>query len=104
MSGSVKLSARIDVDLSSRVGTRDTLLSRRLGSETVLLDLESGRYYGLEETGTSIWSRLVEGESLRQVHAELLAELDVDSERLERDLVSFVRDLIERRLVVLHAA
>ena len=104
MPESAKLSGKGDVDLSSGIRTRETLLSRRLGSETVLLDLESGRYYGLDETGTSIWNRLVEGQCLRQVHSELLAELDVQSERLERDLVTFVRNLVERRLVVLHVA
>ena len=82
---------------------RPDLLHRELGGETVLLDLDQGTYYGLDEVGTSIW-RALQTESgdprpLEEVHAELLEEYEVGAEELWTDLLALVDELAQRNLV-----
>lgn len=77
-----------------------SVLFRDLGGEAVLLDLESGCYYGLDEIGTRIWSLLESHSDLDRLEEELCGEYDVGRENLRADLRTFVRTLTERGLLV----
>jgi coenzyme PQQ synthesis protein D (PqqD) len=72
---------------------------RDLGGESVLLDLESGVYYGLDAVGTRVWMLLMEGLPLAAVCARIEEEYDVDRARLEDDVRRLVGELCDRRLV-----
>jgi hypothetical protein len=72
---------------------------RELDGEAVILDLESGRYFGLDAVGTRIWQLIAEQGSLRAVHAALLTEFDVSSSALESDLFAFAGELVSRGLI-----
>jgi hypothetical protein len=76
-----------------------TVLFRDLGGEAVLLELDSGCYYGLDEVGTRIWSLLEQHGDLGEVEKQLLAEYDVSHDQLAADLRSFVQELEGRGLL-----
>jgi hypothetical protein len=84
-----------------RISTSPDVVFRDLGGEMVLLDLESGRYFGLDEVGTRFWSLLSEGTGLDEAGRRLLAEYAVDRATLQRDLVALIEDLEENGLVEL---
>lgn len=77
---------------------------RELGGEGVLLDLASGIYFGLDETGARLWQLLQAHGSLRRVFDEMLAEYDVAPEQLQADLLAFVGDLTRRNLVTVSSS
>jgi hypothetical protein len=86
--------------------TLDTLITvppgvlfRDLDGEAVLLELESGRYYGLNETGTRMWLLLQEHGSVETAFHTLLDEYDVAEERLRKELLGFVGTLTSQRLL-----
>jgi hypothetical protein len=60
------------------------------GEESVLLNQQTGRYYGLDETGTRMWQVLARHRHVEGAYRELLAEYDVEAERLRRDLLSLI--------------
>jgi len=70
---------------STVVATADQV-SCDLGTESAILHVTSGRYYGLDAVGTRVWALVQQPISVAQLHATLLAEYDVAPERLERDL------------------
>lgn len=74
-----------------------------LGGEAVLLELETGRYYGLDEVGTRMWSLLAEHGSLGDTERILLDEFEVESDRLRADLDRFV-DLLESERLIARAS
>jgi hypothetical protein len=76
------------------------VLFRELEGESVLLDLESGVYFGLNGVGTRIWGLLGEQGSLRSVYERLLDEYDVAPSRLEWDLLGLATDLCDRGLTI----
>jgi hypothetical protein len=53
--------------LRDTVRINDDVVFRELEGEAVLLNLETGVYFGLNEVGTRIWSLLQERVSLKQV-------------------------------------
>jgi coenzyme PQQ synthesis protein D (PqqD) len=76
------------------------VLFRDLSGEGVLLNLRSGRYYGLDAVGTRVWQMLAEGRTLASAVAQLLREYDVSREKLETDIACFVEALEIHGLVV----
>ena len=72
---------------------------RRLGDETILLQLDSGTYFGLDEVGSRAWELLQSLERLGEVQEALLAEYEVSAEDLWRDLEILVGRLLDHGLV-----
>lgn len=86
---------------SQRVSVPDDVLVRELDGESVLLNLESETYYGLDELGTRVWAHLTRAASIEAAYQALLAEYDVDGQRLRRDLEDLVSELVAHGLLEL---
>jgi hypothetical protein len=87
--------------LTTQVTVPERVLFRDLAGEAVLLDLQSGLYYGLNETGTRMWSLLVQHGQIEPALHALLAEYDAPEDRLKRELLGFVEELTSRSLLSL---
>jgi hypothetical protein len=83
----------------TRLAIPETVLFRDLEGEAVLLATESGRYFGLNEVGTRMWSLLQLHGEAEAVCRALLAEYDVPEERLREDVTRFVDNLVIRGLI-----
>lgn len=81
-----------------RVLFKDSVLFRQLGEEAVLLDLDSQRYFGLDQVASRLWELLAEDDRLPRARATILEEFDTDAETLDRDLEAFLGQLVERGL------
>ena len=88
--------------LATRVTVPDQVLFRDLAGEAVLLDLESGRYFGLNATGTRLWSLLVQHRQVEPALSSFLEEYDAPREQLQAEFFEFVDILASRRLLELH--
>ena len=75
------------------------VLFQEVSGETVLLDLGSEAYFGLDEVGTRIWSLLNEGRNSAEMVEVLLGEYDVERDVLERDVLELLASLLEAGLV-----
>jgi hypothetical protein len=73
-----------------RVAIPETVLFRDLDGEAVLLATDSGKYFGLNEVGTRMWSLLRLHGDVEAVCQTLLAEYNVPEERLREDVARFV--------------
>lgn len=74
--------------------------ARRVGEETVILDLDSGNYFSLDDIGTRIWELLAEGNALGQICSAVLEEYEVDRPQLEQDIADLTQNLLDQGLVV----
>jgi len=79
-------------------------MSQEVSGETVLLDLQSESYFGLDEVGTRIWQLLQEKDDLQSVFDTMLQEYDVEPEQLKADLDELLAKLSESGLVSLEPA
>jgi Coenzyme PQQ synthesis protein D (PqqD) len=76
------------------------VMARQVGGETVILDLASGTYFGLDEVGARFWALAGQGLAMSQIAVELLSEYAVDADSLQVDLDRLAHELLERRLLV----
>lgn len=74
-----------------------------LEGETVLLDLNSGRYYTLNRVGTAIWERCTGTDSLQDIHEALCKRFEASSERIADDLLALVTHLGHEGLLTLRS-
>jgi len=75
------------------------VLAEVIDGETVLLHLDSGRYFGLNRTGTRIWQLLTERMDESAASAIIATEFAVDEQTARRDISSLVKELTERGLL-----
>jgi len=64
------------------------VVSRRVGDEIVLVNLESDQMYSLNPTGARAWELLAAESSRQEIRAELLREFDVGEKELDEELYS----------------
>lgn len=69
------------------------------GGESVLVDLDTKRYYQLNETATLIWRALADGKSKEDVVGNLTSVYDVTAEDAEKSVDQVVQHLKAHRLV-----
>lgn len=87
------------MNLHRKITISSEVLSQEVTGETVLLDLNSESYFGLDEVGTRIWQLLREGKDLEQVSETMLAEYEVDIDQLQADLDELIEKLSEAGLI-----
>ena len=75
------------------------VLAQELAGETVLLDLNSENYFGLDAVGTRIWQLLNEGQDEPGMIDILLDEYEVEREVLETDVAELLDRLNEAGLI-----
>jgi hypothetical protein len=74
-------------------------LISEVGGESVLLNLKNERYFGLDDVGTRMWKALMAVDSIQAAYEMLLAEYDVEADRLRQDLDELIGKLMEQGLV-----
>ncbi len=85
--------------LSARASVPQDILVNVIEGQAVLLDLKSERYFGLDEVGTEMWKALTTSESLQSAYERLLAEYQVEPERLRADFEELLGKLVESGLL-----
>lgn len=87
------------MNLSGKVTIPSHVMARQVGDETVILDLASGTYFGLNPVGARIWQLVSEGKTIGRVLESVLAEFEVTAAEAERDLDNLLSELRSRELI-----
>ena len=75
---------------------------RVVEEDGVLLNLDTGYYYTLNEVGRFLWESLDGKKKLSAVHKEILDQYDVDPETVKSDILELIDDLLKEGLVEIH--
>lgn len=86
-----------------RVQVRQGVVFRKVGGQHVLLDLQSGDFYSLNETGTEMWDLLNQGLSSEEVVQRMVEMYAVADEAASADLRELVGELERKGLVRVQA-
>lgn len=90
---------RVPISLETAFTVPDDVVFRDLSGEAVLLNLDSGIYFGLNSVGTRAWQLMVEHGRLDRVFERLLGEYDVPADTLRDDLLDLFEQLATHGLV-----
>lgn len=84
--------------LDTVVAVSDDAVFRELEGESVVLNLETGMYYGLDEVGTRAWRAIEPKGALRQALDRVLQDFDAARTTAEADLLELAAALIDKGL------
>nr|HID59202.1 PqqD family protein [Desulfobacterales bacterium] len=87
------------VSLESNVRPKKDVVFQELDGEAVILNTQTGIYYGLDSVGTRMWNLLAEHGKVETAYVMLLKEYDVTEERLRKDLLGLIQKLESKGLV-----
>jgi hypothetical protein len=90
--------------LNDRPVVPDVVISRELDGETVLLNLKTGIYFGLDAVGSDMWRAIKVAGALSEAVDTLRAQYDVDAEALRDDLLGLANDMLAKGLLELPAS
>ena len=86
--------------LEWRVRVPENVVYRDFPEETVILNLDTGMYHGLNLIAARMLDVLQQRATVDLAVADLTGEFDQPRERIERDVVGLCRALSERGLIV----
>jgi hypothetical protein len=87
------------ITLETTLCRLEEMLAADLDEETVMVDIDKGKYYGLNGCGTRIWALLSKPITVRNLCHKLTDEFAVSTTQCEQDLIDFLRALLARNMV-----
>jgi hypothetical protein len=85
--------------LASKAMVPQHVVYRSFPSETVVLNLETGKYHGLNATAGQMLEALEQAACVRDAAAALAGSYEQDQNVIERDLCELCQSLLERGLI-----
>ena len=79
----------------------DTVFAQQVDGEIVLLDMNTENYFGLDSVASDIWKLFQDGKTVGETRDALLEMYDVDPERLDNDMETFIKTLLDNKLATL---
>mgnify|MGYP006307215097 CR=1 FL=1 len=78
---------------------RENHVKSSVEGEVVLLDIEAGVYYGLNEVGAEVWDLIQEPQTVEEIVDALLDKYTVERERCMADVIELLEELNHHGLV-----
>src|SRR5262245_2901644 len=92
------------ISFSERAVVPSNVLIRFLDQESVLLNLETERYFGLDAVGTRMWQVVTEASTVEAALSRLVVEYDAPTETLRTDLAKLLQHLLDNGLIAMRPA
>ena len=91
--------SRSPLTASSEVVASKNQVATQLGAEVVILGVDAGRYFGLNEVGARVWDLVQTPIRVSALCDALLSEFEVDRQELEKDVLELLTDMQDKGLV-----
>jgi len=86
--------------------TGNTLITRSseivhtdMDGEVVMMSIEQGEYYGIDQIGSHIWNMLEEESSIEALCSRLCQRYDVDAKQCQQDVIRFLEKMLEHKII-----
>lgn len=89
----------IKIDQSITIRRNDDLISNEIDGEIVMMSIEKGNYYGMNNIGSRIWSLIEQPVRVSDIISSLTLEYDVSYETCAKEVLSFLRSLQNENII-----
>lgn len=87
------------VSLDDFVRKGERQIETDVGDETLLMMVESGRYFSMDGVAREIWAGIGEATSVRAIIEKQIENFEVDPLRAEAEILALLNDLLEHGLI-----
>jgi hypothetical protein len=75
------------------------IIQSKIGEEVVMLDMESGFYFGLNSVASVIWAMMKDGITFEDLCNQLMEQFDVEKSLCETDTQELIDQLLEKKII-----
>ncbi len=75
------------------------IIQSKIREEVVMMDIDSGFYFGMNGVGSVIWQHLSNAITLDDLVCKLMEEFKVDKQTCETDTIEFLDKLLEKNII-----
>lgn len=93
------MNSMAQMNLDDVVARNPDIVSTEMESETVMMSIERGAYFGLNAVGGLIWGMLEEPRTVASLCTALYAQFEVDEAECQAAVLRFIADMQHRGLV-----
>ena len=76
-----------------------TIVQSKIGEEVVMLDMESGFYFGLNSVASVIWGLLAEEIGFEKLIDQLMAQFNVERSVCEADTQELLEQMLDKNII-----
>jgi hypothetical protein len=84
---------------STIISRSPSVLTAEVGGEVVMMSIEQGHYFGLDDIGSDIWKRLDPPCAFADLVDRLAADYDADRASIAADVRALLESMAERDVV-----
>ncbi|MCD6064901.1 MAG: Coenzyme synthesis protein (PqqD) [Flavipsychrobacter sp.] len=76
------------------------MLANDIGAETVMMNPEAGRYFGMNKTGSYIWKQLVTSMTFADLCAQLSANFNIPEQQCKDETRPFIAEMAKETILL----
>jgi hypothetical protein len=89
------------INLQTKVQRNLNMVSSKIDNELVMMSIENGEYYGLDEVGSRIWELIEKPVVVEELVLALLDEFEVERKDCEVETFEFLEELSSKKLLII---
>ena len=89
------------MNTTQTIARSDNFVFNEVDGELVMMNIETGAYASLNETGKSIWQLLDAPKNIADVVSALVDEYDIDQSTCEKEVLPFIENMVKSDVLVL---
>lgn len=97
----VRLMARTNLEMDTVVVQKEGIDVTDINGEKAMMDLEKGKYFVLNDVGSSIWDIIKAPCSIEEIVLHLMKEYDVEASTCEKSTLNFLERLNNAELITI---
>lgn len=87
------------LNINSVISKKEDAVMAELDGKVVIMSIENGQYYALDEIGTDIWKSIEGSIAVKSIVEQLVQEYKVSEERCIEDLIAFLQSIESKGLI-----
>ncbi len=88
-----------EITIETVISQIEEIVASDIDGETVMMSVENGKYYGLDDIGSRIWELIERPVKVSDLNNTLIERYDIDRETCERDVLKFLNGLDDDRIL-----
>jgi len=91
------------ITTNSIIERNDDIIQAEIDGEIVMMSVDNGEYYGLDTVASRIWEMIEAPLSVSAICEQLVGEYDVTEETCLNDVLGFLKDMFENKVILIKA-
>ena len=87
------------IDEQTYVKRNNEVFANEIDGEAVMMNIQTGKYYGLDEIGSRIWELMEQKIQVKAIIEQLQKEYDVSEQQCKSDVLNLLNELKTNQLI-----